>query len=95
MSELFENTFDELREFNLKVLEIVRTNADTAFDYAEQIMSAKSPSEMMELSTTRFRKQFEVLTAQTKEIVALGQKVAATSGEPLRSGIAKAFNKVA
>jgi phasin len=98
-TKLFENTYattaDGMREYSLKVLEIARTNADTAFDYAQQIMSVKSPSEIMELSTAHARKQIETLTAQTKELTTLGQKVAAASGEPLASGMAKAFNKVA
>jgi phasin len=98
-TKLFENTYstavDGLREYSLKVLEIARTNADTAFDYAQQVMSVKSPSEIMELSTTHARKQLETLTAQSKELAALGQKVAAASGEPLASGMAKTFQKVA
>jgi phasin len=98
-TKLFENTYattvDGMREYSLKVLEIARTNADTAFDYAQQIMSVKSPSEMMELSTAHARKQIETLAAQTKELTTLGQKVAAASGEPLTSGIVKTFNKVA
>jgi phasin len=99
MSKLFDNTystaFEGMREYSLKVFEIARTNADLALKFAEQIVSAKSPSEMIELSTTHYRNQFEALTAQTKELVSLGQKVAATSREPLTSGIAKAFTKVA
>jgi phasin len=95
----FESTYstavDGMREYSLKVLEIARINADTAFDYAQQIMSVKSPSEVMELSTAHTRKQIETLTAQSKELAALGQKVAAASGEPLASGIAKTFSKVA
>jgi phasin len=98
-TKLFENTYattaDGMREYSLKVLEIARTNADTAFDYAQEIMSVKSPSELMELSTAHARKQIETLTAQTKELTTLGQKVAAASREPLASGMAKAFNKVA
>jgi phasin len=89
----FENTYstavDGIREYSLKVLEIARTNADTAFDYAKQIVSVKSPSEMIELSTAHARKQIETLTAQTKELTTLGQKVAAASGEPLTSGSRK------
>jgi phasin len=81
----FENTYstavDGMREYSLKVLEIARTNSDTAFDYARQIVSVKSPSEMIELSTAHARKQLETLAAQTKELTALGQKVAAASGE--------------
>ena len=95
----FENTYstavDGMRAYSLKVLEIARTNADTTFDYARQIMSVKSPSEMIELSTGHTRKQLESLTAQTHELATLGQKVAAASGEPLKSGTAKTFNKVA
>ena len=98
-TKLFENTYattaDGMREYSLKVLEIARTNADTAFDYAQQIMSVKSRSELMELSTAHARKQIETLAAQTKELTTLGQKVAAASREPLASGMAKAFNKVA
>ena len=92
-TKLFENTYattvDGMREYSLKVLEIARTNADTAFDYAQQIMSVKSPSEMMELSTAHARKQIETLTAQTKELTTLGQKVAAASGELHTSGSRK------
>jgi phasin len=81
----FENTYstavDGMREYSLKVLEIARTNSDTAFDYARQIVSVKSPSEMIELSTAHARKQLETLAAQTKELTTLGQKVAAASGE--------------
>jgi phasin len=81
----FENTYstavDGMREYSLKVLEIARTNSDTAFDYARQIVSVKSPSEMIEISTAHARKQLETLTAQTKELTTLGQKVAAASGE--------------
>jgi phasin len=98
-TKLFENAYstaaDGMREYSLKVLEIARTNADTAFDYAQQIMSVKSPSEIVELSTTHARKQLETLTAQSKELAALSQKVAAASSEPLTSGMAKTFNKVA
>jgi phasin len=98
-NKLFENTYstavDGMREYSLKVLEIARTNADTAFDYAQKIMSVKSPSEIMELSSTHARKQLETLTAQSKELAALGQKVATASGEPLASGMAKTFQKVA
>jgi hypothetical protein len=49
----------------------------------------KSPSEMMELSTAHARKQIETLTAQTKELTTLGQKVAAASGELHTSGSRK------
>jgi hypothetical protein len=59
------------------------------------LLTAKSLSEMLELSTTHTRKQFEALTAQSKELGALAQKVATDTAEPIKSGMNKAFAKVA
>ena len=84
-----------IRDYNLKMLEIARANADAAFDYAKQFLDVKSPSEMMELCTALGRKQFKILTQQTQELAAIGQKVATESAAPLTSGVTKAFNKVA
>jgi hypothetical protein len=39
----------------------------------------------MDLSTERARKQFETLTEQTRELAALGQKVALATTEPLKT----------
>jgi hypothetical protein len=50
----------------------------------------KSPSEFIELSTERARKQFETLTEQTTELAALAQNVTLASTEPLKAGVTKA-----
>jgi hypothetical protein len=81
--------------FESRLSSCARTNADAAFDYARQFLDVKSPSEMMELCTALVRKQFEVLTQQTQELAAIGQKVATESAAPLTSGVTKAFKKVA
>ena len=46
-------------DYSLKVLEATRHNANAAFDFASQLVSVKSLSDMVELSTTNARKQFE------------------------------------
>jgi len=98
-TKLIENTYASatkgIKDYNFKAIEFAQVNSDAAFDYAKQLMSAKSPSEMLELWTTHARKQFEVLTEQTKELAMLGQKVAAETAEPLSSGVTKAFNQAA
>ena len=38
-------------DYNRKVIEIARTNAHAAFDYAYELLGVKSPSEFIELST--------------------------------------------
>jgi phasin len=79
-------------DYNLKVIEIARTNTNSAFDYAYKLMGMKSPSEFAELSTAHARKQFEAMTAQTKELTELAQKVTTEITEPLKAGVTKAFN---
>ena len=61
----------------------------------ERGLSGTSFSEVIELSTSHARKQFEAVSEQTKELAALAQKVATESAEPLKSGVTKAFRKVA
>jgi phasin len=79
-------------DYNLKVIEIARTNANSAFDYAFELMGVKSPAQFVELSTAHARKQFEAMTAQTKELTELAQKVTTEIAEPLKTGITKAIN---
>ena len=62
-------------DYNRKVIEIAGTNAHAALDYAYELLGVKSPSEFIELSTAHARKQFETMTAQTKELTELAQKV--------------------
>ena len=78
-------------EFNLKAIEALRANVNANFDYARELLAAKSFSEAVELSTTHMRKQFETLTAQTKDFSSLAQKVAAETSEPIKSSVSKNF----
>ena len=82
-------------DYGLKVIEVARTNTNAAFDFAGEIMAAKTLSEVVELTNAHTRKQFETLTAQSKELTALAQKVATDTAEPIKSGVTKAFAKVA
>jgi phasin len=82
-------------DYGLKVIEAARVNSNAAFDFAGELMAAKTLSEMVELSSTHARKQFEALTQQSKELSALAQKVATETAEPIKSGVSKALSKVA
>ena len=80
-------------DYGLKVIEVARANTNAAFDFAGEIMAAKTLSEVVELTSAHARKQFEALTAQSKELSALAQKVATETAEPIKAGMTKAFNK--
>jgi phasin len=98
-ADLLENTYEaavkHATDYNLKLFEIVRTNTRAAFDNANELLGAKSPSEFIELSTAQMRKQFEIVSAQNKELFAIIQQIASEAAETIKTGVSKAVNKAA
>ena len=96
-ADLFKNTYATVAkattDYNLKFIEIFRTNTRVAFDYAHELLGVKSPSEFIELSTAHLRKQYDIVSAQNKDLCALSQKVATEAAEPIKPGVSKAFNR--
>ena len=82
------------QEYNTKIIEFARTNAAAGFDFAQELVGVKSPSEFFELSTNHSRKQFESLSEQAKELAMLAQKVTLATTEPLKTGATKAFSQI-
>ncbi len=82
-------------EYGLKLLDAARANTNAAFDFFSEFITVKSLSEAVELSTAHVREQFEAASAQAKELASIAQKVAADTSEPIKSGVTKAFSKVA
>ncbi|HEY2533677.1 MAG TPA: phasin family protein [Xanthobacteraceae bacterium] len=96
-ADLLENTYTAVAkgvaDYNLKLIEISRTNTRAAFDYAHELMGVKSASEFIELLTAQTRKQFDIASAQNKELYALAQLVTTKAAEPIKIGLSKAFNE--
>ena len=98
-SELIEDSYATASkgaaDYGIKVIEVSRANTNSAFDFATQLFAVKSLAEAVELSTTHMRKQFETMSAQSKELTALAQKVATETAEPIKESVTSAFKKVA
>jgi phasin len=71
-------------DYGVKVIEISGVNTNSAFDFLTNLMDTKSLSEIMQLSATQSRKNFEVTSAQNKELWELAQKVATKTAEPIK-----------
>ena len=82
-------------DYGLKLIEVARANSTAAFDFAGELFATKSLSEVVELSTAHARKQFEALSAQSRELAALAQKVATEAAEPIKDGMTRVVKKVA
>ena len=82
-------------EYNRKLIEFARVNTRAAFDYAQGLLGVKSPSEFIELATAHTRKQFDIVTAQNKELYTLAQDTATKAAETIKTSVSKGINKVA
>jgi phasin len=90
----YSTAVENMREYNRKMIDMAHTNAEVAFDLARQLATAKGPSDIMELLALHARKQFEMLSEQTRELAALGQKMAGKSAEPIVRSVNQVFKKV-
>ena len=76
-------------EYSAKLMEFVKANTSAQLDFTQQLFGLKSPTEAMELWTGHTRKQFETLQVQAKELLELGQRVAAETAEPIKASASK------
>ena len=98
-SDMLETTFNtatkSMSEYTVRVMEAMRANTNANFDFARSLLSVKSPSEVVELSTAHARKQFETMATQGKDLATLAQKLSTETVQPVRAGMDKALRAVA
>jgi phasin len=81
--------------YGLKLIENTRANTDAAFGLMSEMMTAKSYAEVVELSSSYVRKQFDALTAQAKDLADAAQKVAIDTAQPVKDSLGGAARRVA
>ena len=89
----YSTAVENMRNYNLKIIDMAQANVEAVFEVARQLATATTAADMIELSTTHAHKQFEILSEQTKELTALGQRLAGESVEPIARSITQAFSK--
>jgi len=92
LKDIYATAAKGATDYNLKLIELARTNTNTTFEYAQELMGVKSPSELVVLSTAHARKKFETMIAQTKELIEIAQKVTTETTAPLKAGITKVLS---
>jgi phasin len=93
LRETYSTSAKSTTDYGIKVIEISGVNANSAFDFLTDLMGTKSLSEIMKLSATQNRKNFELGSAQNKELWNLIQKVATETVEPIKNGFTRALQK--
>jgi hypothetical protein len=74
-------------------IDMARANVEAVLDLSQQIATAKAPTNVVELWTTHARKQFEMLSEQSKELAALAHKMAGENAETITRSVNQVFQK--
>lgn len=74
--------------FNLKALELARTNINASFDHVQALFGVKTPQDAFQLQAEFAKKQAEALAAQAKELATIGQQAVTDAVEPVKAAIA-------
>ena len=84
MGQSFSKSTETLRDFNLKMINMMRANAEASFDFAENLVTSKSSTDMFERWKSFAEQQVENLQKQTQELTGLTQAVAQESMQPVK-----------
>jgi phasin len=91
----YANASKGAADYGLKMVEMARSNTNAAFDFAAELLGAKTMAQMVEISASHTRKHIELAAAQAKELATLAQKVANHTAEPIKDGFTSMVKKAA
>ena len=95
IEETYVTSTKGVSDYGLKVINATRINTSAAFDFYAELMTMKSFSDVVELTTAYARKHFEAVTAQSKELAALTRTVTTETAKPMMESLTKTFTKMA
>ena len=84
-----------IQDYSSKVVEFTQSNTKSYVEFLQRLAGVKSPSEFLELSTDHTRSQLEKMVDQGRQLTALAQQVTLATAEPLKVGLAKAYDSKA
>jgi|SRR5579862_800034 hypothetical protein len=88
----YSAAFDNMRELQTKLFEMAQQNTRLGVELVGDLTSARSPADLIQIWTAYSRKQFEMLTTQSKELTELGQRFAKDSMQPLMRGASQVIS---
>ena len=91
IEDTMEKTKAGVADMNNAAFEAAKSNTEAAFDMISKLFAVKSPSEAIELQTAFASKQYEVLSAQAKDLQEKGTKFIEETTAPYKAAAEKAM----
>ncbi|AMS42476.1 phasin [Aminobacter aminovorans] len=96
--KMIQSTFETARnvtsELALKVIAVLRNNAEAGLSHLKDLARAQSLSEVIELQTSFLRKRADVGAEQVKDFRAVASKAAEEVSKPIQTAVEKAMNNL-
>jgi hypothetical protein len=64
IQEGFGSALENVRDLNVRLIDMARANTNAAFDFAREVAEAQAPSDLVQACTAHANKQFDVFTKQ-------------------------------
>jgi phasin len=84
-----------MQDYNSKLIEFTQTNAKSHVEFLQKLAGVKSSTEFLEVSTSHHRSQLERLADQAKQLTELTKQVTLATAEPVKTGLAKVYDRAA
>lgn len=84
-----------MQDYNSKLIEFTQANAKFHVEFLQKLAGVTSPTELLELSTSHTRTQLERVADQAKQLTELAQQVTRATAEPLKTSLAKVYDRAA
>jgi phasin len=94
LRETYSTNAKGAADYGVKIIEISSVNTTSAFDFLTNLVGTKSLSEIMTLSAAQAHRNFDVASAQNKELWDLAQKAAIEVAEPIKKSVARVLHNV-
>lgn len=78
-------------EYTAKLVEFMKANSSASLDFAQELLSVKSPSDAFSLWTGHAKTQLETFQSQAKELVELTQRIASETAAPIKASASKLY----
>lgn len=81
------------REFNMKVLDLFRTQTNAGFEHMQSLFGAKTVADAVKLQQDFAKSQVETLQAHSKHLAEIAKKVATDLVEPVKASMVMSFKR--
>ncbi|HEY2526340.1 MAG TPA: phasin family protein [Xanthobacteraceae bacterium] len=93
VEQSYSTTFDNIRNLNVSLIDAAQANADAMCALARDIVTIKTPSDLLTVWMNHAQKQFDMATKQASELTALGLKFRTESTAPMTRSFQQAFTQ--